>query len=135
MPSRARPATAPLTSGRPISWGPNASAPADEALDAPVGPLAPPDPVPGVSGLPWGFSSPWVELRCAPSPVSPDMLGLHLPGLAVLLRVLLRGGHQLERLALGAALGGQLGAHRSERLRLDLLVELEDRVDEHLRAR
>src|SRR3954453_11196316 len=104
MPPPARPAPAPLTAGRPISWGPNASAPADEALDAPVGPLAPPEPVPGVSGVPFGFSS-------------PDMLLRHLPAL-VALAVLLRGGQQLELLALGAPLGGQLGAHRPERLGL-----------------
>ena len=44
MPSRARPAAEPLTSRRAISCGPKAAAPGEEALDAPVGPLAPPAP-------------------------------------------------------------------------------------------
>src|ERR687893_374878 len=122
MPARPRPATAPLTSGRRAPRGANATAPAEEALDAPVGPLAPPAPVPGVSGVVLGFSS------------SPDMLGLHLPGLLGL-AVLHRGGQQLELLALGAALRGQLGADRPERLVLGFLVELEERADEHLRGR
>src|SRR5689334_10797617 len=121
MPSRARPAVEPLTSRRAISWGPQPvpAQPVVSGLDAPVCPLAPPAPVPG------GFGP----------EASPDVLTLRLPRLPVLLRVLLRGGQQLERLALLAALVGQRGAHRPERLVLDLLVQLEDGVDEHLGPR